>query len=126
MKRILNRVMAKLGYVPVAASIHSLKIDIDSTQVDAALAKLKRLNRAAHRAKATASAIPSAVAMQFATAELAPLPGQVELIAEVRNLICEIRADREAVRHMRREGPLTGGCTGAGAGARANNSGLPG
>ncbi|RFP19148.1 hypothetical protein [Duganella sp. BJB475] len=63
--------------------------------------------------------------LKFATVELAPLPGQAELIAEIRELIYEIRADRQAFVEERKTNnrlfrSFVGGMPGA------EHSGLPG
>ncbi|MBV6321945.1 hypothetical protein [Duganella violaceipulchra] len=68
---------------------------------------------------------PAPVFAELAAVELAPLPGQAELIAEVRNLICEIRADRQAFAEERKTNnrlfrSFVGGMPGA------EHSGLPG
>ncbi|RFP32448.1 hypothetical protein [Duganella sp. BJB476] len=68
---------------------------------------------------------PAPVVSELVAAELAPLPGHGELIAEVRNLICEIRADRQAFAEERKTNnrlfrSFVGGMPGA------EHSGLPG
>ena len=70
---------------------------------------------------------PAPVVAELAAAELAPLPDQAELIAEVRTLTEEIRH----LRHLIVTFPLPpatriGVTTVVGAGAGANNSSLPG
>lgn len=93
MKTYLNRFMSLLGYVPAgpASAISNLKIalTIDSTPVDAAIAKLERLTAASHEAEAAlfgvaADALITSPAAQFAAAELAVDETSALLLAELR------------------------------------------
>ena len=66
---------------------------------------------------------PAPVVSELAVADLAPLPGQAELICEVRALIQEIRADR---RHASRVARTVVGEPGVSWVDGAAASGLPG
>jgi hypothetical protein len=82
--------MSLLGYVPrpakYADSLLSLKIDIDSTSVDSALAKVERLSAAAEKAEVAVlhAGIIAPPAAQFATAELVTDESQPLILAELR------------------------------------------
>jgi hypothetical protein len=133
MKAAINRFMSMLGYVPRPAknadSLLSLKIDVDSASVDAALVKVEQL--AASVAKAEASILR--VTERTATANAAMLragflmpqpehfadPAQAELLNQVRALIEEMRQERRDNFRVSRD------VIGVGPGG-ANNGGLPG
>lgn len=81
--KVLDRFMSALGYVPrseVIASVSSLQIDVDSSQVDAAIAKLAVLDRAAVKAQA---AMNSAAALaDFGANDLCAEPARDLLTAK--------------------------------------------
>ena len=92
--KVLNRFMSALGYVPASAkyvtSAGSIKIDVDvdSSSLDAAIAKLGQLEAGAIAAEA---AINSAAALaDFGSSDLCAEPGR-DLVLE------EVRAQREQI-----------------------------
>jgi hypothetical protein len=86
----VDRFMSLLGYVPrpakYADSLLSLKIDIDSTSVDSALAKVEQLAAAAEKAEVAVlhAGIIAPPAVQFATAEMHIDETQPLILAELR------------------------------------------
>nr|WP_315401782.1 hypothetical protein [uncultured Duganella sp.] len=131
--KVLNRFMSALGYMPISGSIGSFALDIDSTSLDAAIAKLGQLDRAAVEAEAAMNC--AAASAQFATAELVADETQPLILAELRKhtTLLEVLAKRgEANRRERDTSPLTfdpinsGGFETFPPATGASASGLPG
>lgn len=90
MKAALNRIAAMLGYVPSPAKYApcvikmDLNFEIDSTPLDAAIAKLDRLSNAARGAEAAINEALLAQEGEFITSEFVSDETQPLILAEMR------------------------------------------
>jgi hypothetical protein len=90
MKRFIDRLMARLGYVPAPAKIApstitmELDFQIDSTPLDNAIAKLDQLSAAASRAEAAVTDALLAQEGEFVGAELVADESQALILAALQ------------------------------------------
>ncbi|TFW15933.1 hypothetical protein [Duganella callida] len=94
MKKIIDRLMAKLGYVPAAAldalAFTPLKIEIDTSQVSDALTLLEKVISVAQKAEVAVAAVSAAAGMP------APVPADGGLVLnELRAMRAELKSIRE-------------------------------
>ena len=133
MKTYLNRIAAMLGYVPTpgktATRVSTIKIDveIDRTSLDVAHVEIKRLTKAALRARTIAGSI-RVPAAQFATAELRADDTQALMLAEMRkqNTLLEVLAKQGDITVAARSTACTDLCSVIRPATGAAASGLPG
>lgn len=133
MKTYLNRIASMLGYVPVpgntAASVSAINIDveIDRTSLDAAHVEIKRLTKAALRARTIAGSIRVPTA-QFATAELRADDTQALMLAEMRKqtMLLEVLAKQGDITVAARSTACADLCSVVRPATGAAASGLPG
>lgn len=92
MKATLNRIAAMLGYVPAPAKLAAstipleLKFQIDTTPLDAAIAKLDQVAEAARGAEAAINEALLAQEGEFISAELVADNTQALILDELRKL----------------------------------------
>lgn len=133
MKAALNRIAALLGYVPApaktAASVSTIKIDveIDRTSLGAAHVEIKRLTKAALRARTIAGSI-RLPATQFATTELRADESQALMLAEMRKqtTLLEVLAKQGDITVAARSTACADLCAVVRPATGATASGLPG
>ncbi len=123
MKRYINLLMARLGYLPAPAKLApstinmELNFQIDSTPLDKAITKLDQLSAAASRAEAAVSDALLAQEGEFISAELLADESQDRILAELQKqtTLLEVLA-KQGDHAALRTSPATG----------AAASGLPG
>jgi hypothetical protein len=123
MKRYINRLMARLGYVPAPAKLGpttitmELNFQIDSAPLDNAIAKLNQLSAAASRAEAAVTGALLAQEGEFIGAELVADESQALILTALQKqtTLLEVLA-KQGDHAALRTAPATG----------AAASGLPG
>jgi hypothetical protein len=123
MKRYINRLMARLGYLPAPAKLApstinmELNFQIDSTPLDNAIAKLDQLSSAARRAEAAVTDALLAQEGEFIGAELVADKSQALILTALQKqtTLLEVLA-KQGDHAALRTAPATG----------AAASGLPG
>lgn len=134
MKTYLNRIAAVLGYAPTPAKSTAstipleLKFQIDTSPLDAAIAKLDQVADAARGAEAAINEALLAQEGEFITSELVPDETQALILAEMRKqtTLLEVLAKRGDITASARRTACADLCSVVRPATGASASGLPG